>query len=588
MDPKSKLRLWPGIAAVIVLVLVRYAMPIFAPDLMMYAMLGGIALTLLVLLWWAFFSRVPHLERWGAFLVIAAALFATRFILDKSIATGGMGMLFWIFVPPGLALALVAWAIMAQWLGTGARRLALVALIFAACGFWALMRTEGITGEGTSQLAWRWTETPEEKLLARPVEPPAPPEVAPAPPKEVPATPVKATPPRTSAHTKPEWPGFRGPQRDDVVTGVRIRTDWTASPPVEVWRRPIGPGWSSFAIGDGLIYTQEQRGDFEVVSCYKESTGKPVWTHRDAARFWESNGGPGPRATPALHDGRVYTLGATGILNALDAATGAVLWTRNAATDTGAKLPGWGFSGSPVVADDVVIVAASGRLAGYDAATGNRRWMGPRDIGGSYSSPHLLTIAGVPQVVMMTSSGATSVAPSDGKVLWKHAWEGSTIIQPAVISDGSILISTGDMAGGVGTRRLAIASGPDGWKATEVWTSNGLKPYFNDMVVHDGHAYGFDGGILACIDLQDGKRTWKGGRYGHGQLLLLKDQGVLLVLSEEGEMALVAAVPDQFREIAKFPALEGKTWNHAVLSHDLLLVRNGQEMVVFRLPLAGS
>ncbi len=173
----------------------------------------------------------------------------------------------------------------------------------------------------------------------------------------------------------------------------------------------MGPGWSSFAVGDGLLYTQEQRGDFEVVACYDATTGKPVWTHRDAARFWESNGGAGPRGTPSLHDGRLYTFGATGILNALDAANGAVVWTRNAASDTGAKLPGWGFSSSPLVVDNVVVVAAGGRLAAYDLSTGDPRWRGPAG-GASYSSPHLLTIDGVAQVLLLSAAGATQRRPS--------------------------------------------------------------------------------------------------------------------------------------------------------------------------------
>ena len=134
-------------------------------------------------------------------------------------------------------------------------------------------------------------------------------------------------------------------------------------------------------------------------------------------------------------------------------------------------------------------------------------------------------------------------------------------------------------------RRLAVMHGSGGWTVEERWTSVGLKPYFNDFVVHHGHAFGFDGSILACIDLKDGERKWKGGRYGSGQLVLLPDQGLLLVLSEQGELALVEAAPDQFTELARLPAIKGKTWNHPVLVGDLLLVRNGQEMAAFRLPL---
>ncbi|MGH9660258.1 MAG: PQQ-binding-like beta-propeller repeat protein, partial [Bryobacteraceae bacterium] len=396
-----------------------------------------------------------------------------------------------------------------------------------------------------------------------------------------------ALPTPVAAKADANWPGFRGPGRDSIIPGIRIETNWSASPPVELWRRPIGPGWSSFAVRGDLLYTQEQRGDDEIVTCYNATTGNPVWAHRDAARFWESIGGAGPRSTPTLHDGRVYTFGATGIVNALDAGDGSVLWSRNAGADTSTKMPDWGFTSSPLGVGDIVIVAASSKLVAYDAATGAPRWFAPAN-GGSYSSPHLLTLDGVAQIVLMSGRGATSVSPADGTLLWKHEWQssGTRIMQPAVTAEGDLLISAGDGVGGTGMRRIAVAHGPGGWTIEERWTSAGLKPNFNDFVVHDGHVFGFDGAILACIDAKDGKRKWKGGRYGHGQLVLLRDQGVLLVLSEEGELALVRAASNQFTELARFPAMENKTWNHPVLAGDRLLVRNGSEMVAFRLALA--
>jgi outer membrane protein assembly factor BamB len=491
----------------------------------------------------------------------------------------------------------------------------MVATILLACGAWTLVRTEGITGDHVLTFSWRWAESPEERLLARAVDDPATLPAAPAAtespeeqlvsqavdePAALPAAPAAAETPeeqlvvqagdgpaalpaaRPGAETGAGWPAFRGPGRDGIVRGVRIETDWSASPPVELWRRPVGPGWSSFAVQGGLLYTQEQRGDDEVVACYNLTTGAPVWQHRDAARFFESNGGAGPRGTPALSDGRVYTLGATGILNALDAGDGAVVWSRNVASDTGVKVPDWGFSSSPLVIDGVVIIAASSTLVAYDLASGNLRWS--RQAGGeSYSSPQLLMLDGVPQVLQMTGAGAASVAPADGTLLWEHPWPGFPIVQPALIADGNLLIAAGGQSG---TRRIAVAHGPGGWTVEERWTSIGLKPYFNDFVVHEGHAFGFDGRILACIDLENGKRKWKGGHYGSGQLVLLPDQDLLLVLSEEGELALVRATPDQFTELARFPAIEGKTWNHPALAGDVLLVRNGEEMVAFRLPRA--
>jgi outer membrane protein assembly factor BamB len=287
-----------------------------------------------------------------------------------------------------------------------------------------------------------------------------------------------------------------------------------------------------------------------------------------------------------VHDGRVYAMGATGILNALDAATGARLWSRNAAADTSVPVPDWGVASSPLVVDDVVIISISGRLAGYDAATGTAKWLGPTG-GSGYSSPHLVTIDGVPQVVLLRGSRTISVAPADGTLLWEHTWTpGVSIVQPAMV-ERDLLITTGDAMGGLGVRRLAVSKGPSGWTVQERWTSRGLKPYFNDFVVHEGHAYGFDGNILSSISLDDGTRKWKGGRYGNGQMILLAEQDLLLVLSEEGELALVSATPDKFIEVARFAVFEAKTWNHPVLVGDVLLVRNGEEMAAFRMPVAG-
>jgi len=266
------------------------------------------------------------------------------------------------------------------------------------------------------------------------------------------------------------------------------------------------------------------------VSAYRLATGEPVWQHADPVRFWESNAGAGPRATPAVRHGRVYTLGATGLLNALDAKTGAVVWSHDAAADAGAAVPGWGFAGSPLATGDLVIISLASQLVAYDAGTGQPRWSGAPGVEG-YSSPHLLTIDGVEQVLLLRGELTTSVSPADGTVLWEHSWPaGASFVQPALVGSGDVLIAAGDAMGGVGIRRIAVAHGPGGWTAEERWTTRGLKPYFNDYVVHEGLAFGFDGSILACIDLADGARKWKGGRYGHGQLVLLPDPDLLQVL----------------------------------------------------------
>ena len=603
---RKPLRLWPGVVFLVLQWLAWYVVPAIVPDWAFYSVMVGLAFGLAILVWWLAFSRAPWLERVGAILLMVVAVFAAYRIVHPSIAGGMTGMMLPIFSIPILSLALVAWAAVSQRLSALPRLASLVAAVVLACGVFALFRTGGMDGDGKSDLHWRWTKTPEQQLLAKAAEEPAPatsPSTAgtPSPTPTAEPTPTPGNPSPTPAgdaavvpasssmgpKTGSDWPGFRGPNRDSIIRGVKIKTDWSASPPVEVWRAPVGPGWSSFAVLGDRVYTQEQRGEDEIVACYNLSTGKPVWRHRDAARFWESNAGAGPRGTPTLSRGRVYTLGATGILNVLDAGTGAVAWSRNAASDTDTKVPAWGIASSPLVLGDMVIVATAGTLIAYDLTTGKQRWIGPTGQSG-YSSPQLATIDGVQQVLLLSGAGAVSVSPNDGKQLWEHKWPGDGIVQPAVTAEGDVLIGAGSgMGGGVGMQRFSVGHGAGGWTVAEKWTSIGLKPYYNDFVVHKGHAFGFDGSILACIDLADGKRKWKGGRYGHGQLLLLPDQDLLLVLSEEGEVVLVSAKSDQFSELAKFSALEGKTWNHPVVVGDLLLARNSEQMAAFRLPVAG-
>ena len=561
---QKPLRLWPGVVIVILQWLVRFGVLIVMPEAVTIAvLLDGLFGGLAIVVWWAFFSRASRSERWGAVVLIIVALIATWLLIHESMRL----MPFVAYIIPVLSLAFVVWAVASPRLSDRPRRATMVATILLACGVWALLRTGGVSGDFQSDFAWRWAETPEERFLAQADD-------------ELTALPSATE----AAETGAEWPGFRGPHRDGIIRGVRLETDWSASPPVELWHRLIGPGWSSFAVRGNVFYTQEQRGDDEVVACYNMTTGEPVWRHRDTARFWESNAGAGPRGTPTLSDGRVYALGATGILNVLDASDGAVIWSRNAATDTDTKVPTWGFSSSPLVVGDVVIVAAAGSLIAYDLTTGEPRWINPAG-GDCYSSPHLLHIDGVTQILLQNEAGTSSVTPADGTLLWEHPWPGHPIVQPALIANGNILISADERSG---IRRIAVTNGPDGWTVEERWTSVRLKPYFNDSVIHNGHAYGFDGRSLACIDVEDGMRKWKGGRYGRGQFVLLADQDLLLVLSEKGELALVVAAPDRFTELARFPAIEGKTWNHPVLVGDVLVVRNSQEMVAFRLSLAGG
>jgi len=482
-QPKP-LRLWPGVVVAGLQWLIMLVVPIVAPVAAISAVLGGAGLGLAVVVWWLFFSRAPWAERVGAIVFMVVALVATKRVVHESIAGAGMGMLLFIYAIPVLSLALVAAVVASRRLSSWPRRATIVVSILVACGVFTLLRTGGITGEAVSDLHWRWTKTPEERLLAqagdqpnalpvasvtaetpekRPVvqtgdEPAALP-AAPAAEKihdERPAAQTNNEPVAPAAsETGADWPGFRGPERNSIIRGVRIETNWSASPPVELWRRPIGPAWSSFAVRGHLFYTQEQRGESEIVACYNVTTGEPVWMHSDSVRFWESNAGAGPRGTPTLSNGRVYTFGGTGILNVLNVSDGSVVWSRSAASDAEVKVPIWGFASSPLVVDSVVIVAAAGRLVGYDLATGDPRWFGPKG-GWGYSSPQLATIDGVTQILLLNGEGAISVAPADGTRLWKHEWESDGIVQPAVIAGSDVLIGSGSGGEEVGMRRIAV------------------------------------------------------------------------------------------------------------------------------------
>ncbi len=563
--PKKPLRLWPGVVIVFIQALLWYVISSIFPDALMtgvFAVLGG---GLGVIVWWAFFSRAPIIERWGAILLMVVAMAATSLIIDDSIMSAQMGMTFFIYAIPVLSLAFVIWAIATSRLSNTIRRFTMVITILLACGVWTLFRTDGMNSDIGHDFSWRWTENPEELLLTQPLD-------------ELIAVPEDSL----ATEAVVDWPGFRGPLRDGIIRDVQIETNWSASPPVELWRRSIGPGWSSFAVQGNHIYTQEQRGEEELVSCYNMTTGKPVWRHRDKARFFGAAATPGPRATPTLVDGRLYTFGGTGILNVLNVKDGSLIWSRNSTDDADVKAPVWGFASSPLVVGDIVLVHVTDKLVAYDVATGEPRWFGP--VGSGYSSPQLLTIDGIEQVLLASGTGLTSFSPADGTILWEYVSpEGDRILQPTLTANGDILLS--DVIKNV--NRFAIGKEQGGWEIDKGWTSSGMKPNFFDLVVHKGHAYGFDGPILACLETTDGNRKWKGKRYG-GQILLLADQDLLLIISDKGELVLVEAKPDQFKEVARFPAIKGKTWNHPVLIDDLLLVRNSQEMAAFKITLTGG
>lgn len=392
--------------------------------------------------------------------------------------------------------------------------------------------------------------------------------------------------------TEGDWPAFRGPNRDDMVIGESLRSDWDARPPKQLWKHPIGSGWGAFAVIGRRTWTLEQRGENELCVCYDIETGRELWTHADAVRFSSPQGGVGPCSTPTVQDGKVFTQGATGILNCLDAVTGQRVWTRNTLADAGSPNLSWGQCGSPLIVDDLVIVspgsndlpsqANKSAVIAYHRATGEKVWATGSRIG-SYASPHFVTLNGVQQVLIYDGLGLMALSPEDGHELWKFDWTNNPQVnaaQPILVDNQRVLIGSGYGQGSV----LIGFDQHDTSGSSEVnarWQSKQFKLKFNGGVRRGNDVFGLDEGTLTCIDLQTGKRRWKQGRYGYGQMLLVEDK--LLILTEEGDVVLVPATPEPSRELARFHAIDGKTWNHPVLSRGRLLGRNSDEAACFDL-----
>jgi len=382
---------------------------------------------------------------------------------------------------------------------------------------------------------------------------------------------------------------YHGPGRTGCLPGVELATNWQEHPPRELWRREVGAGWSGFAVAGDLAFTQEQRGTHECVAAYRLADGEPVWRHGDEAQFSSSMGGEGPRATPTVDEAHVYTLGATGILNCLDRVRGDLVWTVSILADNDAQAiaPYHGMCSSPLLVDDLVVVSAGGAdgksLVAYDRHSGQWVWRGGSDPAG-YGSAQLIELDGMRQIAILNRGGVAAHEPADGQVLWSFPWENSTgtnCSQPLVTAEGQVLLTSGY---GLGATLLEVLRRDETWMAQPRWHSRDLKTKFTTAVMHDGFAYGLDDGILACIDLTNGRRRWKSGRYGHGQILLVGN--TILVQAESGELALVAAEPKKARELARIPALASKTWNNPALAGNRLLVRNDREAICYEVKLA--
>jgi len=530
----------------------------------------------------------PHTRWWPAIVTLAAGATGVIWVWTADGDRSGQERVYLTTaIALGVLLLLGLWLTLFSALRrrTRVRALVIILAVFALAA--GTVRVRGVTGDLIPIFEWRWTSRSAPTLEALP---------PPAPLPELPSTslpvsgPVPAAPPPSSKVDRPsivlerDYPQFLGPDRSGIVAASPLATDWARVPPRPIWRRNVGAAWSGFAVAAGLAVTQEQRGSREMVVAYNVADGSPRWAHGDEAHYATTVAGEGPRATPTIDRGRVFTLGATGILNAFDLATGRRMWRRDVTVDHDSPTPDWGRSSSPLAVDDFVVVMAGGQsdrsLVAYNRDSGQPVWHAGSDAI-SYSSPHLATVAGVRQIVALNQSTVAGHDPATGRLLWEHSWPRlqPSVAQPVILPGDRILVSSGY---GVGSRLLQIVQDGGTLQASLVWESTRLKSKFANVVFHDGFVYGLDDGVLVCVDPATGERRWKSGRYGHGQLILAG--GLLLVQTEEGELVLVEPRPDQHREVGRVAVFGRKTWNPPALAGRYLFLRNDLEAAAFELP----
>ncbi len=407
--------------------------------------------------------------------------------------------------------------------------------------------------------------------------------------REVEPLPAEAAKPASVEDEQPVigenyWTQYRGPNRAGLYEEGPVNTNWPAEGLEESWRQKIGGGYASMIVADSRIITIEQRRNLEVVAAYNLDDGRQIWEHSWKTRFSEPMGGDGPRATPTWDAGKIYALGANGDLYCLNAENGKDLWNRNILKDAGASNVTWGMAGSPLIVDGLVITQPGGRdgksVIAYDKQSGEIHWTALNDVQG-YVAPQVVTLAGQRQLLMISGVRIMGASLEDGSLLWEHEWRTSydaNSAQPLVVDEQHVFVSSGY---GHGATLLKINAADDGFSVEEVWFNLNMKNKFNPSVLVDDVVYGLDEGILVALDVWTGERHWKGGRYRYGQLLYAS--GHLIIVSEDGDLALVKATADSHQELVRFSSIPGKTWNVPAIADGRLLVRNQTEMVAYDL-----
>ncbi|MFN3189725.1 MAG: PQQ-binding-like beta-propeller repeat protein [Aureliella sp.] len=564
------LRAWIPALLIVAMVACRFIPGMIenAPAMIwMVSAFGPFLLGIGVVLWWLTLSRASWPERLIGVIGIVGCIVGGTALLDSTMQGAPVVVMTIPLAIGGFAIG----SVLVSRMLSARRTLIALVLCFVGASTTALFKNQGVWGNFAFDLTWRWSETSEEKFLAEKVGIEN---------QVIDSSTVE------NAFLSPEWPGFRGPNRDGSSPGIRLSDGWQSGTLEELWRTPVGPAWSSFAVAGDYLFTQEQRGEEEAIVCYRADSGEEVWSSTIESRFFEALGGLGPRATPSIASGAVFALGAEGDLLKLDATTGEKLWETSIEMASGRSGPPmWGYSSSPLVTGNHVVLHAGGAddkgILAFDIESGELAWSAAAGEM-SYSSPQIVQVKNQEFITLLTEQGALFL-DAEGSIALDYRWQhsGYRALQAQIIDGNKLLIPTGL---GSGTRLVSLSLEDGKLQAEDIWTSLKMKPDFNDLLVHKGAIYGFDNDIFACISLEDGKKAWKRGRYGKGQAILLPDSDIIAVITEKGKLVFVEATPDKHNELLTVDALDARTWNHPVAVGDRLYLRNAEEAVCYRLP----
>ncbi len=385
------------------------------------------------------------------------------------------------------------------------------------------------------------------------------------------------------------WPGFRGADRDGVSRETGLLDAWPAGGPRELWRVAAGAGYSGVSIDADRAFTLWQEAGKQVLVALATGSGEVLWKHALGPAF-SSPYGDGPRSTPVIDDGRVFAVDANGRLSAVRTGDGREIWSHDLEREFGARIPSIGYASTPLVegAHLLVEVGAEERaFIAFDKRTGAVVWSSQSDEP-AYVSPVVLTWQDERQVVFFSASGLYALAPGDGRLLWHHPWSSpcpSTGIplnaaSPVFIPPDRLFVSSawGDHKGGA---VLRILEREGDLAVAEVWHAPLIDSEIATAVLVDGYLYGFKGSILVAVDSETGKLRWSARGFGRGSLIAA--DGKLIVLGERGDLALVEANPDEYRELASAQILTGRSWTSPALAYGRLFVRNHEEIASFEL-----